>query len=97
MKPARTQPKIWRPGLLKARPSCSVAVTCFGGKSQLGMMYFSLEAGKRTKAVFGKTKENQVIWKGILALLSGRRYFQSEPTETRKNQMLSPQSQSPVM
>lgn len=47
-----------------------------------------------TSAVFGKTNDHHVIWKGIL--LSGRTYFQSDPTETMKNHMLRPQSHSPI-
>ena len=35
----------------------------------------------RTMAVLGNTKENQVIWKGILERCSGKMYFQREPTE----------------
>ena len=49
---------------------------------------------RHTKAVFGKTKENHVIWKGIFD--SGRTYFQSDPTETMKNHTLRPQSQRPM-
>jgi hypothetical protein len=45
----------------------------------------------------GNTNENHVIWKRSFFLLSGRVYFQSEPTDTRKNQMLNPQSHSPAM
>lgn len=44
-----------------------------------------------TRAVLGKTKDHQVIWKGIL--LPGRVYFQREPTQTMKNHMARPQSQ----
>ncbi len=43
----------------------------------------------------GKTKEKNVIWKGIF--LVGLQYFHSEPTATRKNQMLSPHRQRPVI
>lgn len=52
---------------------------------------------RHTRAVFGKTNENHVIWNGILLRCSGRMYFHSDPTDTRKNQMLSPHSQSPTM
>ena len=45
----------------------------------------------RTSAVLGKTKDHQVIWKGML--LPVRIYFHKEPTETRKNHMERPQSQ----
>jgi hypothetical protein len=44
-----------------------------------------------TSAVFGNTKLHHVIWKGMLC--PPRVYFQSEPTETRKNHMARPQSQ----
>ena len=53
--------------------------------------------GGLTSAVFGNTNENHVIWNRSLPLLSGRRYFQSDPTDTRKNQRLSPHSHSPTM
>lgn len=48
-----------------------------------------------TKAVLGKTKDHQVIWKGIVC--SGRTYFHREPTEARKNQTQRPQSQRPAI
>ena len=50
-----------------------------------------------TRAVLGKTKENHVIWKGILLLFSGLTYFHNDPTETRKNQILKPHSHKPAM
>lgn len=51
--------------------------------------------GTRTRAVFGKTKENQVIWKDIFR--SGLVYFHREPTETRKNQIERPHSHNPTI
>lgn len=41
--------------------------------------------------MLGKTKLHHVIWKGML--WPPRTYFQSEPTETRKNHMERPHSQ----
>lgn len=48
-----------------------------------------------TSAVLGNTKDHHVIWKGML--FWGRTYFQSEPTETRKNHIERPHSQRPIM
>ena len=50
-----------------------------------------------TSAVLGNTNENHVIWNCNLLLPSGRKYFHSEPTDTKKNQQLSPHSQIPAM
>ncbi len=43
-----------------------------------------------TRAVLGKTKLKKVIEKGMVLL--GLQYFHREPTETRKNHRLKPQS-----
>ena len=45
-----------------------------------------------TMAVLGNTNDHQVIWNGILWF--GPTYFHKEPTDTRKNHMDRPQSQS---
>lgn len=47
-----------------------------------------------TRAVLGNTKEYQVIWKG--KRWPGRQYFHREPTDTKKNQKLSPYTQRPT-
>jgi hypothetical protein len=46
---------------------------------------------KLTRAVFGNTNDHQVIWNGMP--FRARKYFQSDPTDTRKNHMERPQSQ----
>jgi hypothetical protein len=44
-----------------------------------------------TRAVFGNTNDHHVIWNGMPFRV--RRYFQSDPIETRKNHMERPQNQ----
>jgi len=47
-----------------------------------------------TRAVLGNTNDHQVIWKG--SRCPGMRYFHKDPTDTRKNQKLRPQSHKPI-
>ena len=47
-----------------------------------------------TRAVLGKTNEYHDMWNGILR--SGLMYLNRDPTDTRKNHMLRPQSQRPT-